>query len=150
MLNLVNVETLQEAQTRQWIFMENLKYGVKGIAMIYSNEHILVAGHRLTFHTGPSCQMIQYLNLAENTTGVYANTVNCDSCCLHFPGMYNVIGGNVSLFGGSIPDESCIQQTTSDDNHDPKWECVSRSESALDGLTGSSMPWYVRYSNFFF
>ena len=146
-VNFVNVETLQEAQTRQWIFMENLKHAVLDPSVIYSNEQLLVVGQ-----TGyETCQDLQYLNLASNTTGVYAGTIDCGkSRGYNNPGMYNIVGGNVSIFGGWAAEESCSQQTASGIDFGSKWDCVSSSESALEGLGslrfGNSH--HIRYSNF--
>ena len=131
-VNFVNVETLQEAQTRQWTFLENLKNAVISPAVIYSNEQLLVVGHTANSTT---CQDVQYLNLATNTTGVYADTIDCGMYNgYHFPGMYNIIGGDVSIFAGASASESCMQQSTSGKDLNSKWECVSSSESALEGF----------------
>ena len=127
--------------------MANLNNPVYGPAVVYSNDQLLVVGW-----TGSSgtCQDVQYLNLASNTTGVYAGSIDCGGYSgLYYPGMYNIVGGNVSIFGGNRASESCIQQTASGTDLET-WECLSSSESALEGLgyqsDGSST--YIRYSNF--
>ena len=145
--NLQDVNSLQEAQTRQWIFMANLKTSVYAPAVVYSNDQLLVVGY-----TGSSgtCQDVQYLNLASNTTGVYARSIDCGTNSgFRYPGMYNIVGGNVSIFGGYKASESCIQQTASGNDLDT-WECLSGSETSLEGLgySGGGSSHYIRYSNF--
>ena len=65
--------------------------------------------------------------------------------------MYNIVGGNVSIFGGYEASKSCMQQTSPETDLDSEWECLSSSKSVLEGLgyysDGSSMR--IRYSNFF-
>ena len=92
------------------------------------------------------------LSLALNTTGVDASTIDRGkySVGLKYPGMYNIAGGNVSIFGGDRALQNCIQQTSSETDLTSEWECLSSSKSALEGLgyddDGSSQ--YIRYSNF--
>ena len=128
--------------------MANLKTPVGYPAVVYSNDQLLVVGY--TGNT-VTCQDVQYLNLASNTTGVYAGSIDCGkySHGLEFPGMYNIVGGNVSIFGGWSALESCIQQTASGNDLDA-WECLSSSESALEGLGyyGDGSSHEIRYSNF--
>ena len=40
-VDFIDVETLKEAQTRQWTFMENLENSVSRPAVIYSNDQLL-------------------------------------------------------------------------------------------------------------
>ena len=148
-INFQNVDKLQIAKTRQWIFMENLKNAVYEPAVIYRKEKLLIVGRTWNPST---CQDVQYLNLASNLTGVYAGTIGCgkyDEGYYH-PGIYSIVGGDVSVFGGSNAEESCIQQTASGDNLGRKWKCVLSSKSAFEGLgyhyDGSSGD--IRYSNF--
>ena len=144
-INFQNVDTLQIAKTRKWIFIENLKNEVLEPAMIVREEVILIVGK-----TG-TCQDVQYLNLASNLTGVYANTVDCGKYDegYRYPVIYDIVGGDVSIFGGRVAEESCIQQTASADNLGKQWKCVPSSKSALEGLgytDDGSNPF--RYSNF--
>ena len=66
------------------------------------------------------------------------------------PGIYDIVGGDVSIFGGYGAEESCIQQTVSGDNLGIKWKCVPSSKSALEGLGyyPDESSNYIRYSNF--
>ena len=114
--------------------MATLKTPAHRPAVVYSNDQLLIVGD-----TGSSgtCKDVQYLNLASNTTGVYARTTDCgQNLGVSYPGMYNI--------------ESCIQQTSPATNLNSEWECLTSSESALEGLgfdsDGSS--YYIRYSNF--
>ena len=52
----------------------------------------------------------------------------------YFPGMYNIVGGNVSIFGGRGASKNCMQQRTSGSDNNSKWECVLSSETNLGGL----------------
>ena len=102
MLNLQAVNSLQEAQNRQWIFMENLKHSVQRVSIIYSNNQLLVVGGTVST---AECKHVQYLNLATNITGVHADTIGCGNANRNRPGlytagMYSVEGGKVSIFGG--------------------------------------------------
>ena len=131
-VNFLNVGTIEEARTRDWILIGKLKNAVYRPAVIYSNEQLLVVGY-----TGSSsnCQDVQYLNLASNTSGVYKGTIDCGVYSGHYyPGMYNTPGGNVSMFGGQKATKSCIQQTKSSEDLDTKWTCISSSDSSLEGL----------------
>ena len=129
--------------------MENLKNTVSRPAVIYSNEKLLVLGRTFSSTT---CQDVQYLNLTAGTTGVYAGTVDCGGIeGFNRPGMYDIVGGKVSIFGGTGATESCIQQTASGDDLGSEWECLSISESTLEGLVGYRDLSYkneMRYSNF--
>ena len=58
-INFEEVENLQEAQTKQWVFMENLKNAVFKPAVIYSNEQLLVVGDTGVSKT--TCQDVQFL-----------------------------------------------------------------------------------------
>ena len=88
-----------------------------------------------------------YLDLARHTTGVYAGTIDCgvrkgyDS-----PGMYNVVGGDVSIFGGDGTKESCIQQAAPGHSVGKQWQCLPSSESVLEGLGIDDS--YIRFSDF--
>ena len=53
--------------------MENLKNPVAGHAMIYRNEQLLIVG---TDNDRSTCQDVQFVNLEENNTGVYAQGRN--------------------------------------------------------------------------
>jgi len=151
LLNLQNSASLQEAQTRQWTFITSLKNAVDSSAVIYSNGQLLVVGHT---HDGDyqspyTRRDVQYLSLASNTTGVYAGIVDGgeSSSGLGYPGMY-MAGGKVSIFGGYFNkmDESCVQQTAPETDVDSEWDCLSSTESALEGF-GNNYD-HVRYSNF--
>ena len=148
-VNFENVGNLQEAQSRQWSYMENLKNSIFRPAVVYSNEQLLVFGES----TSETCSNVQFLDLASNTTGIHENAVNCGkmNVDLEYPGMYGVSGGEVSIFGGYWASESCIQQTVAGEKLDSEWECLSGSETSLDGLgfftDGSS--YLIRFSNFF-
>ena len=117
--------------------------------MIYREEKLLIVGR-----TGDSttCQDVQYLNLASNTTGVYAGNIDCGKYKLGHvaPGVYGIVGGDVSIFGGIGAGESCIQQTASGDNLDIQWKCVPGSKTVFEGLGhyGDGSSNYIRYSNF--
>jgi hypothetical protein len=149
-LNLQNSESLRESKTRQWSFMTSLKNAVYDLAVIYSNDQLLVVGDTRSSSTSRD---VQYLSLSSNTTGVYAGTIDYGyyDHGLRYPGMYNIPGGNVSIFGGIRALDSCIQQTSLSTNLASEWDCLSSSESALEGLgynsDGSSDS--IRYSNFF-
>merc|ERR1712071_55493 len=125
------------------------KNAVSVPAVIYSNDQLLIVGETDDSSTRRD---VQYLSLASNTTGVYADTIdygaNIDG--LRYPGMYNIAGGNVSIFGGYSALESCIQQTSPATNLNSEWKCLTSSESALEGLghwdDGSSNN--IRYANF--
>ena len=88
----------------------------------------------------------------DTLCGVYAGTVDCGKYNVgyDYPAIYSIVGGDVSVFGGSNAEESCIQQTASGDNLGRKWKCVLSSKSAFEGLgyhyDGSSGD--IRYSNF--
>ena len=85
-INFDNVETLQDAQTRQWIFIENLKNAVYKPAMMYVGEELLIVGYT---DDSITCQDVQYLNPARNTTGVYKSTIDCGVYNGHYhSGMY--------------------------------------------------------------
>jgi len=158
-LNLKNSESLQESQTRQWSFMTSLKNAVYGPAVIYSNDQLLVVGETECIQYSQqytyTCRDVQYLSLASNTTGVHAGTIEYgnkhrdDESGLAYPGMYHIPGGNVSIFGGASALDSCIQQTSLETDLDSEWNCLSSSESALEGLKyfgGDSTN--IRFSNF--
>ena len=148
-VDFIDVKTLPEAQTRKWIFMENLENAVSRPAVIYSNDQLLVVGRTGSYST---CHGVQYLNPASNTTGVYASTIDCgkNSLGYYYPGIFNIVGRNVSIFGGHRAADDCIQQTVSGDDRDSQWTCLSSSESVFEGLgyssDGSSEK--IRYSNF--
>ena len=132
-INFANVEKLQDAQTRNWIFIENLKNAVSQPAMIYLGDEILIVGN-----TGDctTCQDVQYLNLASNLTGVYAGTIDCGHNFkgLRHSGIYSVVGGGVSIFGGQQAKENCTQQTASAHSVSKEWQCVPNSKPILEGL----------------
>merc|ERR1712127_885205 len=110
-LNLQNSGSLQQAQTRQWTFITSLKNAVRNPAVIYSNDQLLIVG-KAGFYS--KSRDVQYLSLASNTTGFYADTIDYGdySDGVSFPGMYNIAGGNVSIFGGAKASVNCIQQTS--------------------------------------
>ena len=88
------------------------------------------------------------MNLAGNTTGVHAGTIECGEYAgYNYPGIYNVVGGDVSIFGGGKAKKSCIQQTASGRSVGEQWQCVPSSESVLEGL-GTEYD-SIRFSNFF-
>jgi len=149
MLNLQNSGSLQDAKTRQWGFITSLKNAVRYTGVIYSNGQLLIVGE-----TGSSSTRrdVQYLSLASNTTGFYADTIDhgAQGDGLSYPGMYNIAGDNVSIFGGNKASDSCIQQTSPPTNLNSEWKCLSSSESALEGLgyLTDGYGLYIRYSNF--
>ena len=140
-LNLKNSGSHQEAKSRQWAFITRLEKGVYAPSIIHSKDKLLVVGrgHRTD---------VQYLNLTSNTTGIYADTINhgVNDAGVYHPGIYNIAGGNVSIFGGGQALESCIQQTVTVTELESTWKCWSRSESALEGLEEISKN--IRSSNF--
>ena len=154
-VNFANVGTLQQAKSKQWVFMENLKYAITTPAVIHLNDQLIVIGRTGKTST---CQDIQYLNLASNTAGVYADTIDCGAKTsnpyskrgYYHPGIYHIVGGNVSIFSGDKASKHCMQQTVIGDDLGSKWDCVSSSELALEGLgyweDGSS--YIIIYSNF--
>jgi len=153
-IDFTGVETLQDAKTKKWIFMANLKNSVNHPAVVYSNERLLVVGATDT-GSASICGTVQYLDLAFDTTGVYSHTIDCgfqENIGLRNPGMYSVAGGDVSIFGGSLATKNCIQQTASIARYDlaSTWNCITSSDSALEGLEyskdGTSI--HIRYSNF--
>ena len=116
--------------------------------IVYSNGQLLIVGYTGATST---CQEVQYLNLVANTTGVHTGTIDCGQYeNYEYPGMYSIKGGNVSVFGGNNANKSCIQQTTPGNDLGSKWDCLSSSESALEGLgyewDGSG--YKMRFSNF--
>ena len=149
MLNLQNSGSLQDAKTRQWGFITSLKNAVGVPAVIYSNGQLLIVG--ATGSTSSTRRDVQYLSLASNTTGVYAGTIDHGkySAGLEYPGMFNTAAENVSIFGGYEASKNCIQQTTPGKISNSRWECLTSSESALEGLKrryGYSDS--IRYTNF--
>ena len=64
----------------------------------------------------------------------------------HHPGMYNVVGDDVSIFGGYNTKKSCIQQTAPGHSVGKQWQCVPNSESVLEGLGTDTDN--IRFSNF--
>ena len=146
-VDFTGVDTLKDAKARKWIFMENLKNPVASHSVIYRNEQLPIVGSSLFGSSKPSyvrtCQDVQFVNLEENTTGVYADTLDCGKYS-KFPGMYSTIGSNVSVFGGSGAKEKCIQQIVSGNNLGSTWNCLSRSESVLEGWWSDQR---IRFSN---
>jgi len=148
-LDLENSESLQQAQSRQWSFLTSLKNGVYTPAVIYSNDQLLIVGNTKSSSTSKD---VQYLSLASNTTGVYPSIIDygdsSDGFC--HPGMYNIAGGNVSIFGGDKALGNCIQQISPTYDLDSEWDCLSSSESALEGLGyfGDGSSGNIRYANF--
>ena len=133
-INFQSVDKVQIARTRRWIFIENLKNAVYKPAVIYREKLLLIVGNGFS----TTCQDVHYLNLSSNITGVYASTVDCgefdDRHYMYNAGIYDIVGGDVSIFGGHGADRSCIQQTVSDDNIGVHWKCVPSSKSAFEGL----------------
>ena len=124
--------------------------------MIYKGDELLIIGNG---DRSTTCQDVQYLNLAANLTGVYAGTIDCGKYDNGYAyiGIYDFVGGDVSIFGGYEAGESCIQQTGFGDNIGVQWTCVPSSKSAFEGLqyfhdrsrtVNFGIVSFIRYSNF--
>jgi len=150
-LDVRDVHSLQEAKTRKWNLIAHLKNNVSKPAIIHSTDQLLVAGR--TPDSG-NCHDLQYISLASNTTGVYEGTIDCGKEGFNGfsrPGMYNIPGDEVSIFGGNHPKESCMQQLQSPMyGLDKPWRCLSSSETTLEGFESgaSDDSQAIRYSNF--
>ena len=72
-IDFTTVRTLEDAQTTQWSFLQNLEIDVKYPAVIYSDGILLVIG-------GATCA-VQYFDLALNTTGVQCTPVVLRAHC---------------------------------------------------------------------
>ena len=85
-------------------------------------------------------------------SGVYAGTVDCGKydAGYYWPGIYGIVGGDVSIFDGYGAEGRCIQQTASGGNLGKHWKCVPWYKTVFEGLGNfrDRSSKYIHYSNF--
>lgn len=144
-INFDDVRNLNDAKSKTWETIGQLSESVTSPGVEYLNAQLIV------FYAKDSPGYIQTFILEsgqskKSVTSVIDSGLNQG---LKFPGSY-VNNDKLSLFGGYSVSENCVQQVTDISSlASVKWNCVSNSNTTLEGLVYPySTGTYISFANF--
>ena len=139
-LNLDNVDSLPEAQSRQWKTLGHLTDSISSASIQYFSNHLYIVG----YYSGRN---LQVFDLKSNTTEKFSNVYSTSFAAgVDYAGSW-ISNGNMSIFGGENS-EPCYQQSGPLDDPGVYWG-DSCDNSIIEGTVIKGGGQWVGYANVF-